>query len=263
MNSDSAGPVVAFPSLDRVATIHDSARLMLDGRTVHLWGFSLDGSAAVLKCCRIWLSEQERERAARFFREEDQTRYILAHGGLRAVLARYTGLDPAALQFQAGSTGKPILLDQQGCTHALCFNLSHSHGRMLIAVAQGQEVGVDLERMRDKVDVIKLAKRFYTPSEYQEIAGRSGFDQRQQFYHYWVAKEAVLKGRGVGILSLRKCEILTQDDTSRYQVDLFDGTALSQEWTIQWLACGTGWQGAVALLGKDWNVSVQTAVSEG
>src|SRR5262249_45876284 len=236
---------------------------MLDGRTVHLWGFSLDGSAAVLKYCRIWLSEEERERASRFFREEDQSRYILAHGGLRAVLARYTGLDPGAVQFQAGSTGKPILLDQQKCTHALSFNLSHSHGRMLIAVAQGQEVGVDLEWMRDKVDVIKLAERFYTPSEYQEIAGRSGFDQRQQFYRYWVAKEAVLKRRGVGIVALRRWEIVTQDDASRAHADLSDRTALPQEWTIQWLACGSGWHGAVALLGKDWNLSIQTALSEG
>ena len=130
---------------------------------------------------------------------------------------------------------------------------------MLIAVALGQDVGVDLEQMRDKVAVVKLAERFYAPSEYQEILGRSGFDQVQQFYRYWVAKEAVLKGQGVGILSLHECGILTPVDAATCHVFLSDGAALQPGWTIRWLACGAGWQGAVALGGKDWNVSVQTA----
>ena len=259
MNLHSLGPIVTFPSIEGLATVDHPAPLTLDDRAVYVWGFSLDGSAAALKCCRAWLSEEERARAARFIRQEDQTRYTLAHGGLRAVLARYAELDPAALRFQAGSTGKPALLDQQGRPHALRFNLSHSHGRMLIAVAQGQDVGVDLEQIRDKVEVVKLAERFYTPSEYQEIMGRSGFDQVQQFYCYWVAKEAVLKGQGVGILSLHECEILTPVDAATCHVSLSDGAALQAGWTIRWLACGAGWQGAVALCGKDWSVRVQTA----
>ena len=258
MNSNSFGPIVTFPSLEGLATVDHPAPLTLDDRAVYVWGFSLDGSAVAMKRCRAWLSEEERARAARFIRQEDQTRYTLAHGGLRAVLARYAGLDPAALRFQTGSTGKPALLDQQGRPHALRFNLSHSHGRMLIAVAQGQDVGVDLEQMRDKVKVVKLAERFYAPSEYQEIMGRSRFDHVQQFYRYWVAKEAVLKGQGVGIFSLHECEILTLGDAASSQVRLSDGAALQPGWTIRWLACGVGWQGAVALCGKDWSVRVHT-----
>lgn len=259
MNLHSLGPIVTFPSLEGLATVDHPAPLTLEDRAVHVWGFSLDGSAVALECCSAWLSEEERARAARFIRQEDQTRYILAHGGLRSVLARYAGLDPAALRFQAGSTGKPALLDQEGRPHSLRFNLSHSHGRMLIAVAHEQDIGVDLERVRDNVEAVKLAKRFYAPSEYQEILGHSGFDQVQQFYRYWVAKEAVLKGQGVGILSLHECEILTPVDAATCHVSLSDGAALQPGWTIRWLACGAGWQGAVALRGKDWNVNVQTA----
>ena len=259
MNLHSLGPIVTFPSLEGLATVDHPAPLTLDDRAVHVWGFSLDDSIAALKCCCAWLSEEERARAARFIRQEDQTRYTLAHGGLRAVLARYAGLDPSALRFQAGSTGKPALLDEQGRPHALRFNLSHSHGRMLIAVAQRQDVGADLEQIREKVEVVKLAKRFYAPSEYREIMGLSGFDQVQQFYRYWVAKEAVLKGQGVGILSLHECEILTPVDGATCHVCLSDGAALQPGWTIRWIACGAVWQGAVALRGEDWNLSVQTA----
>ncbi|NWF72812.1 MAG: 4'-phosphopantetheinyl transferase superfamily protein [Nitrospirae bacterium] len=259
VNAHSFAATVTFPSLEGLVTVDHPALLGLDRQTVHVWGLSLDGSAVALKCCHAWLSEDERGRAARFIRQEDQTRYTFAHGGLRAVLARYTGLNPGALLFQAGPTGKPALLDHQGNTHAIHFNLSHSRGRMLIAVTQGQEVGVDLEEMRDKVKVIKLAERFYAPSEYQTIARQSGSGQVQQFYRYWVAKEAVLKGQGVGILSLRGCEILTPDDAVSSQASPSDGAGVQPGWTIRWLACGAGWQGAVARQGEDWNVNVQTA----
>ena len=263
MNSDSLEPIVNFPSLEGLVTLDDPAPLMLADQIVHVWGFSLDGGPVALNCCRTWLSEEERGRAARFIHQKDQIRYSLAHGGLRAVLARYSGLAPAALRLQASSTGKPALLDQQGSQHALRFNLSHSHGRMLIAVTQGRDVGIDLEEMRDKAEVDKLAERFYSPFEYQEVIGRSGFARVQQFYRYWVAKEAVLKGQGVGLLSLRGCEILTPGDAASSQIRPSDGAGLQPGWTIRWLACGAGWQGAVALYGKDWKVSVQTALSEG
>ncbi|MGH7181031.1 MAG: 4'-phosphopantetheinyl transferase family protein [Nitrospiraceae bacterium] len=259
MNSHSFGSIITFPSLERLTTGNDPAPLTLDNHAVHVWGFSLNGSAVALKCCSAWLNEEERGRAARFIRQEDQTRYTFAHGALRAVLAHYIALDPAALLFQTGSTGKPALLDHQGNQHAIRFNLSHSRGRMLIAVTQGQDVGVDLEEMRDKAEVVKLAERFYAPSEYQKMVGHSRSVQVEQFYHYWVAKEAVIKGQGVGIFSLRGCEILPPDDAASSLARPADGVGLQPGWTIRWLACGAGWQGAVALQGKDWTVSVQTA----
>jgi 4'-phosphopantetheinyl transferase len=260
MNSSLPGPMVAFPSLEEMAPVHNSDLHRLDDRTVHVWGLSLDGSASFLKACRAWLSEEERGRAARFVRREDRIRYIFAHGGLRAVLARYTGFAPAALRFQAGATGKPALLDEQGRRHAIRFNLSHSDGRMLIAVVRGQDVGVDLERMREQVDVVKLANRFYAPSEYQDILrGSSRSDQIEQFYRYWVAKEALLKGQGTGLWSLRWCRIQTQDNGASVPVRLSDGAGLQPGWTIRWLSCGAGRQGAVALYGNDWIVDVQTA----
>ena len=55
-------------------------------------------------------------------------------------------------RFQPGATGKPALLDQQGDPHVLRFNLSHSHGRMLVAIANGQNVGIDLEQVRGNLE---------------------------------------------------------------------------------------------------------------
>lgn len=245
-----------FASVELLTSGDPTGPLALEDRAIHVRGFLLDGSAAAVARCRSWLSEEERARADRFVRPDDRTRYILAHGGLRAVLARYTGLDPSGLAFQVGASGKPALRDGSVLPQPLRFNLSHSHGRMLIAVARDRDVGVDLEQIRDKVEVVKLAERFYAAAEYQEILRFAGAGQAGEFYRYWVAKEAVLKGQGVGLRALQQCEILPGEDRSRAVSTVSQDSGLLPGWTVQWVDCGAGWAGAVSAHGSDWAVRV-------
>jgi 4'-phosphopantetheinyl transferase len=247
--------MVAFPSVDALTSMRAS-RVRLEGRTIDVWSCSLEASATALAACRHWLSEEERIRAARFVRSEDQTHFALAHGVLRFVLARYIGGDPAALRFQHGQTGKPCLTGREGSLPDVRFNLSHSHGRMLIAVAHERDVGVDLEQVREAVEPLKLAERFYTAAEYDRITQRPVPDHPLEFYRLWVAKEAVLKGQGIGIPSLQECEIITLTDSPRAGMRPAPGSAVQPGWTIQWLRCGWAWQGAVSALGNGWSVQV-------
>ncbi len=46
-----------------------------------------------------------------------------------------------------GPNGKPVL-SRKTDSLGLCFNLSHSHGLAMLAVALGREVGIDVERIR-------------------------------------------------------------------------------------------------------------------
>jgi 4'-phosphopantetheinyl transferase len=258
VNSGIGEPVVIFPSIELIATAGWSVPIGMEDRTIHVWGFSLDGSPSFVEHCRSWLSEDERGRAARFIRQQDQLQYVLAHGSCRAVLARYTGLDPSSVTFQMGATGKPALAEMNNGRHRIRFNLSHSHGRVLIAVAHGQDVGADLEQIRDKVEAVKLAERFYAPSEHGRVAGVAGLDQAKRFYRYWVAKEAVLKGQAVGLLSLQQCEILDSSDAPRAEVHLLEGATMQPGWTVHWLECGPEWIGAVSAYGSDWTIRAMT-----
>jgi 4'-phosphopantetheinyl transferase len=251
----SLEPPIRFPTVEAL-TSTGSRRAVLHSRTVDVWSCTLDGSHAALACCRNWLSEDERIRAGRFVRPEDQTHFALAHGGLRFVLARYMGVDPRELRFRNGLTGKPALIPQDRGSLDLRFNLSHSHGRMLVGVADGVEVGVDLEEVRDSVEPLKLAERFYTGAEYESIVRRPPEDQALHFYRLWVAKEAVLKGQGIGIPSLQQCEIVTSMVSSRASVRLTPDAAMQPGWTIQWLNCGARWQGAVSASDDDWAVRI-------
>ena len=260
MNPDRHSPRITFPSVDSVLPAPPSSRIEVEADTVHVWGFTLESSAAVLEAFCGYLDGDERARSARFIQAEHQSQYILAHGGLRALLARYSGRAPSALRFMSGGRGKPSLLDEQGHPHAIRFNLSHSHGRMLIAVASGQEVGADVEQVRKKVEAVKLAERYYAPSECQQVLRGLVDEQASRFYRYWVAKEAVLKGQGIGITSLQDCEIVTADDGAVHStVRSSQAAQLQSGWSVWWLDCGRGWQGAVSRAGSDWRVRVMTA----
>ena len=97
MNPGASEPVMVFSSIEVVATAGWSVPIAMEDRTIHVWGFSLDESRSFAEQCRFWLSEDERGRAARFISQQDQLRFVLAHGGLRAVLGRYLGLGPDAV----------------------------------------------------------------------------------------------------------------------------------------------------------------------
>lgn len=260
MNSGVGAAVMAFPSIESIASAGWSAPIeIIEDRAIHVWGFSLDASPSFLEQCRSWMSDDERGRAARFIRQQDQCQFILSHGGLRAVLGRYTGLDPSALMFQLSQTGKPELLNRPATQCSLRFNLSHSQGRMLIAMTMDEEIGVDLEQIHDKAEVAKLAKRFYAPAEYERVIGLSGPGQTQLFYQYWVAKEAFLKGQGVGLRSLQQCEIVQLNDSPRADITLSKDATMQPGWTIHWLDCGTGWAGAVSAYGSNWAICNMTS----
>ncbi len=84
--------------------------------------------------------------------------------------------------------GKPFLKN-----HPIHFNLSHSHEYAILAIAESP-IGVDIEKIRDTLDVSKMAGRFFCENE-KNIIG----NDREKFFEYWVRKEALMKAVGDGI----------------------------------------------------------------
>src|SRR5262245_346574 len=214
--------------------------------TVHVWGCSLEASDGCLETCRGWLDADEQTRATRLIHEQDRRRYVLAHGTLRALLSRYVCCSPRAIRFGRETVGKPFLIIEDN-TEPVTFSLAHSHNRLVIAVTRRDAIGIDLERIRPTADVIKLADRFYRPAERARIADFPAREQMRQFFRYWVAKEAVLKGEGLGIASLQDCEVLFEGQDGHASVQVLDGQPPYRPWAVQLLSCGPTWEGAVAV----------------
>jgi 4'-phosphopantetheinyl transferase len=164
---------------------------------VEVWRADLDalpeglvGPLAELLCT------EERSRAQRMTKEQDRERWMRARGVLRALLGHHLQSDPRALSFRIGAHGKPALAEGE-----LSFNISHSAGLAVYALARDAPLGVDVEALhrRPSRDDLALAEHLFGA----ELAGRlralAPAERRREFLREWVRHEAALKCLGVGL----------------------------------------------------------------
>ncbi|RPJ42665.1 MAG: 4'-phosphopantetheinyl transferase superfamily protein [Chloroflexi bacterium] len=207
---------------------------------VHVFRLALDLPAERLGRLAATLTEDERARAARYMREIDRQRFIAARGQMRAILAAYLGAQPGELRFHYNPQGKPALAEGEPR-----FNLSHSDRMGLLAVAFGQEVGVDVERLDRNVDYANIIRRFFAPGEVAEFLSLPGEDQPRAFCNGWTRKEAYIKARGMGMA-------FRLDD---FEVSLAPGkparlSAPDPGWTLYALDPGEGFAAALVVEGQ-------------
>lgn len=165
----------------------------LNADEIHVWCVELDetADAAALAAC---LSADERERAGSLPSSSHRRRFVVARAMLRQLLGHYLDQEPGAVVFARGAHGKPFL--PEGGLH---FNVSHTQGLALYAIASACEVGVDVEWMRPQVAHEQIAARFFSPEEQEMLAHVPAEERRTAFYHIWTRKEAYLKARGDGL----------------------------------------------------------------
>jgi len=142
------------------------------------------------------LPAEERERAARLHRPLARRHWVAARWALRNVLGRYLDEDPAAIELRLAEGGKPMLAAP---SPSLRFNLSHSGGQALVAVAWEREVGVDIERIATRRNLVALAHRALEPAEARAIEGMPEGDRLAAFHAAWARREAVAKCLGTGL----------------------------------------------------------------
>ena len=168
--------------------------ISLEPGAVHVWTANLDDHASLAGL----LDADEAARAKRFHFERDRRRFVAARGILRGLLSRYLGAAAGEICFGYGMRGKPFVASPATW---LRFNLSHSHGRAMLAFAREREVGVDLEAgARLKDDWPGIARRVFSPREQAELATVPAAHRRATFLNGWTRKEAYLKATGLGIV---------------------------------------------------------------
>ena len=84
---------------------------------------------------------------------------------MRKILSRYKQTHPSRIKFHYNPHGKPELAGNE----SLRFNLSHSKDLALAAVTANKSVGIDVEFMRNNVDYLRLADRFFAQNEAETL----------------------------------------------------------------------------------------------
>ncbi len=139
-------------------------------------------------------SPLERARAARYAKPALARRYLASRTILRAILGAWCGERAADVAIELTGFGQPYL----GRHPERFFSLSHSGDRALVTCAFAP-IGVDLEARAAMQDADALAARVLSEDELSCYRGARDEARTALLIWAWVAKEAYLKARGVGL----------------------------------------------------------------
>lgn len=165
---------------------------------IDVWRIDLEPLVEVEQVFRTVLSSDEIERADRFIRKEHRLRFTAGRAALRYLLGQYCSLEPGDIQFEYNEFRKPSLHDS---THGIEFNVSNTAALGVIAVALNRSVGVDIEQHRERLELEKLARRYFSPNEVEALFALNAEQTASAFYRCWSSKEAFMKvcGRGLSL----------------------------------------------------------------
>ena len=204
--TDPPGEIAPTPRTDE-ARLSGSAssgampRLELSPDEIHLWcaphedirGPELEAAYGCL------LSPSERTRQGRFRFDRDRHRFLVTRALVRTVLSRYASVRPEDWEFAANPHGRPHIANADAECTGLTFNVSHTDGLIVLGVARGMRLGVDVEFVSDRAGVLEIAPGFFTAQEVADLQGLPAGLRQQRFFEYWTLKEAYIKARGEGL----------------------------------------------------------------
>ena len=172
----------------------------LGDREIHLWAADTkDFPLQQLESHSLaWLSAAELAKFNRFKVQQSRHEFLLGQALLRTVLSEYMPGKPQDWKFSLQQNGKPTLAQAEE-HRSVGFNLSHSDGRVILAVGRSEQIGVDLEKVREQRRISKIAERHFSPAEVEQFQKLSGAAQLNRFYELWTLKESYIKATGKGL----------------------------------------------------------------
>jgi 4'-phosphopantetheinyl transferase len=211
---------------------------------ISLWWVALDRPRDDWPELESSLSIEERARAARFGTELLKQRWIAGRATLRMLLGGVLAIAPSAVPLMRGRRGRPEL-----AAAPVDFNVSHTLGMALIAIAQaapeGKRIGVDVEHRDRQVNADGLSRKFLSEREREGLAAMAPEQRRRRFLRLWTCKEAMSKATGDALAApFRHLEVSIDEGLT-----LVAGPPpyLPAEWTLHPAAVPDGFLATVAV----------------
>ncbi len=217
---------------------------VLGNNEIHVWHTDLTAQEAAIDRLFPLLDHHEQSRAARFLVPAPRIQFILSRAFLRIALGQYLQIGPSEVGFHIAEHGKPELAKERG----LHFNLSHTDGETVIAVTRAGRVGVDVERIRENMDPLQLATRFFSSTEAEWLRSQSADQRFAAFFACWTAKEAYVKACGAGLSApLDSFGVIPHPGETELHLKIYGKPEESQCWSMWQLDLGPGLRSAVAV----------------
>jgi 4'-phosphopantetheinyl transferase len=179
----------------------DAQVLELDPAKVDLWFTyyeAIRDERLLAQYMRL-LTEEERTQQQRFYFEKDRHRYLVTRALVRTILSRYAPVAAPDWVFSKNDHGRPEIANDEPAARTISFNITHTHGLIVLAVTRDQAIGVDAENISVRQPAIEIADRFFSAEEVAALHAVPAHGQHERFFHYWTLKESYIKARGMGL----------------------------------------------------------------
>ncbi len=163
--------------------------------------FSLGSNDEQRQCLYQLLSDDEKQRAARFRFDKHRNRFITGRGTIRKILANKGRCLPQAIRFALNKYGKPAFQEPETARH-IQFNASSSDTMGAIAISHNIPLGFDIEKIKpgSNRDYDLIVKNQFTNDEYDWYKKQKKHERIRVFFEFWTCKEAYLKALGIGLI---------------------------------------------------------------
>ena len=191
-----------------------------------------DVDERTLQGYKAWFSPEEHRRFERFLHERRRREYIVGRGLARRALARELSCAPEAIQFDSDEQGR-LSVNATLVGSTVHFNITHTADYVGCATCRECEVGIDVEKLNERVRALEIAERFFSQAESQALQLLDQAAAMETFVTIWTLKESLAKAHGLGLAAPL--------ESSQFKVNV-DGTidavtAYPPFASGAWLAC--------------------------
>jgi len=194
---------------------------------IHIWSIDINESEHLLSFCKSALTEAQINQSNFFEFDESRKSYIVSQGCLRLLLSYYLKRDAGQVNIGRHRKGKPFSEDDD----TLFFNISHSGEKCVLAFGRNQEVGIDLEQLRQLSDLDELIEKNFNQKE-QKYINADASARSLRFFQFWTMKESYLKAIGEG-MRLTPDQIEFRIEREKIKLHMTNGINDSEHWLFE------------------------------
>jgi 4'-phosphopantetheinyl transferase len=223
---------------------------------VHVWMTSTAAPPLPISRLQEWLSEGEQARARRFHFAHHRRGYIAGRAILRYLVAAYSGEpEPKRVAFVKGPRGKPYL-NTRYRRFPLWFNQADSNGIALYAFTRLNEIGIDIEHMREVPDMDAFVSRTFSEAEQSAYFSLPLKDRKEAFFNCWTRKEAFIKAIGEGLyFPMDQFDVTLKPTEPARLLRVAERPETTSSWFMMGFSPLPGYKAALAIPRKECTIS--------